>query len=148
MGIYAHKVILFVMKRNPSQPGSFDEVTGLCWGGKIVKLLAKKNSATNCVLIIFVQLRWWVKSALLLLSQCLYIYIYILKFVFALFNFPVNQFFQSWKLSYMICYFLFWLDLICVLFCYGHHNLILDHIYYSLAYTWISFYVPFSFVIS
>ncbi|KAF3955567.1 hypothetical protein CMV_019221 [Castanea mollissima] len=50
------KVVLFVMKRNPSEPGSFDEVTGLCWGGKIVKLLADKKSATNCVLIIFVQL--------------------------------------------------------------------------------------------
>ena len=36
------------MKRNPSEPGSFDEVTGLCWGGKIVKLLADKKSATNC----------------------------------------------------------------------------------------------------
>ena len=77
MGIYAQKVVLFEMKRNPSEPGSFDEVTGICWGGKIVKLLADKKSATNCELIIFVQLCWWVKSALLLLSQCLYIYIYI-----------------------------------------------------------------------
>ena len=36
------------MKRNPSEPGSLDEVTGLYWGGKIVKLLADKKSATNC----------------------------------------------------------------------------------------------------
>ena len=58
LGIYAQKVVLFVMKRNPSEPGSFDEVTGLCWGGQIVKLLADKKSATNCELIIFVQLCW------------------------------------------------------------------------------------------
>ena len=58
LGLYAQKIVLFVMKRNHSEPGSFDEVTGLCWGGKIVKLLADKKSATNCVLIIFVQLCW------------------------------------------------------------------------------------------
>ena len=26
LGIYAEKVVLFVMKRNPSEPGSFDEL--------------------------------------------------------------------------------------------------------------------------
>ena len=75
--IYAQKVILFVRKRNPSEPGSFDEVTGLCWGGKIVRLLADKKECNKLCAHHFCSIMLVSKICILVtLAMPIYIYIY------------------------------------------------------------------------